>query len=134
MELSEGIRKIGFRRWYERELIASHLYLVTCLLSAVAAFACVEGFSLRAPMPEPLIRAVLMAAAGWAAAWSLVRYLVMLNLANRAAERSVCRQCSTSGRLEVLGVRGLPRPAEAGLTLAPVRVRCRACGNEWTIE
>jgi len=31
MELSDGIRKIGFRRWYERQLIEGHLYLISSL-------------------------------------------------------------------------------------------------------
>jgi hypothetical protein len=27
MQLSDGIRRIGFRKWYERTLLASHAHL-----------------------------------------------------------------------------------------------------------
>ena len=39
MELSKGIRKIGFRRWYERQLIESHLYFVSSFLCLIAVMA-----------------------------------------------------------------------------------------------
>ena len=32
MELADDIRKRGFKKWYERQLIASHAYLATCFL------------------------------------------------------------------------------------------------------
>lgn len=134
MELAEGIRKVGFRRWHERQLIEGHLYLVTCILCAIVVLAFAEDFSLRAAAPEPLFRIAAMAASGWAGVWSLARYLAMLSLAAHAAERSVCRNCSAYGILEVIGLRGQPPSGNAGITLTPVRVRCRKCGHEWTIE
>ncbi len=134
MELAEGIRRLGFRRWYERQLIESHLYLVSSLLCAVLVFACVEGFSLRAPCPEPFLRLVIMAGGGWLGTWALVRYLTMLTLAGRAAERAVCGKCSAYGMLEVAGPRSRSDHTDTGLTLTPVRVCCRKCGHEWTIE
>ena len=35
MDPTASIRRLGFRRWYERELIKSHGALVTCLLSGL---------------------------------------------------------------------------------------------------
>lgn len=37
MRLADGIRKRGFRKWYEGELTRSHLRLVLVLLCAVGA-------------------------------------------------------------------------------------------------
>ena len=36
MTPADGIRRLGFHRWYERQLIESHVYLVTGLLSRLA--------------------------------------------------------------------------------------------------
>lgn len=134
MELAEGIRRLGFRRWYERQLIESHLYLVSCILCAIVVFASAEGFSLRMPGVEPFLRLAVMMAGGWAGAWSLVRYLAMLSLSGYAAERSVCKKCQAYGMLEVTGTRAPREHKDTGVALTPVCVRCRKCGNEWTIE
>ncbi|MGH8742441.1 MAG: hypothetical protein ACREUN_16085 [Burkholderiales bacterium] len=133
MELSQGIRRLGFRRWYERELIESHLYLVSCILCLIAVFACLEGFSLRAPGWEVVMRLLAMAAGGFVCIWTLRRYMAMLGYAMRAAERSVCEKCATYRGLD-LSATVLPSAAAAEGITAPVRVRCRHCRHEWTIE
>ena len=35
MKLADGIRKHGFRKWYERELLQSHAHLVLTFLCAM---------------------------------------------------------------------------------------------------
>jgi len=124
MELSEGIRKLGFRRWYERTLIEGHLWLVTGLIGAIVLLGVVERFSLRGPGWEPAAVIVLVLGAGALATGAVHRYLVMLVLALRAGERSTCSRCGAYGLLEVTGAQ--PARGEVG-------VRCRKCGNEWTI-
>jgi hypothetical protein len=135
MGLSEGIRRIGFRRWYERQLIESHLYLVSCFLCLVVVLACFEGFSLRMPAWESIIRLVAMLAGGALCWWTLRRYLAMLNFALYAAERSVCGKCGAYSTIELAGT-GARRPAVEDDENAPqtVGVRCRKCGNEWFID
>jgi hypothetical protein len=135
MDLAEGIRKIGFRRWYERQLIEGHLYLVSCFLCLIMVMACVDGFSFRAPGFEPFLRLSAMVAGCAICMWSLVRYKEMLDVAEFAAERSVCSQCETYGILEVTGTRAAARNKDdADRVCAPTGVRCRKCGHEWTIE
>lgn len=134
MELAEGIRKIGFRRWYERQLLESHVYLVTWFLCLIMVLACIEGFSFRAPGLAPLIRLAAIVAGVAAGTWALGRYAKMLGLAVRAAERSVCGKCGAYGRLEVTGLRSPERGGDGEVTLSAVGVRCRKCGHEWTIE
>ena len=135
MELAEGIRRIGFRRWYERQLIESHLYLVTCFLCLVMVLACYEGFSLRMPAWETLLRLVAMLAGSAACVWTLRRYLAMLNRAVRAAERSVCGKCGAYSALELKGsgTPGMISDARRESDAPPVEVRCRKCGHEWAI-
>ena len=41
MKLAEGIRKHGFRKWYERELTRSHVHMALtfiCMIGVLAAF------------------------------------------------------------------------------------------------
>lgn len=137
MELAEGIRKIGFARWYERQLIESHLYLFSSFLCLVMVLGCFEGFSLRMPGWETVLRLAAMIAGGGACVWTLRRYLAMLDLAVRAAEHSVCRRCTAYGLLEVMNA-GLLAPREgvgekAAAPVPSLAVRCRKCGHEWMI-
>ena len=131
MNLADGIRKIGFRRWYERQLLECHLYLVAGLLSMVVVGACVEEFSLSAPGFMSLLIVLLTAAALAACVWSFRRYINMLVATQRAAEHSVCRECQTYGRLDLLRAGSAPPEVEPDPWL---RVRCRKCGHEWIID
>ncbi len=134
MELSEGIRKIGFRRWHERQLLQSHLYLASALLCLVVVLAALEGFASRELSVDFFIGLVLILAGGAVGGWAFLRYIQMLVVAQHAADRSVCAKCKTYGLLETAGSGGSRGGDDADVTVAPTRVRCRRCGNEWTIE
>ena len=103
MELSEGIRKIGFRRWYERQLIESHLYLISGFLCLIMVLASLEEFNLRTPAWETAMRFAAMMAGAAICLWTVRRYLVMLAVAEHVAERSVCEKCATYRGLELSG-------------------------------
>jgi hypothetical protein len=138
MGLSEGIRRVGFRRWYERQLIESHIYLVSWFLCLIMVLACLEGFSFRAPGWEPVWRLAAMIAGTALSLWSIRRYFAELGFAEHAARRSTCVQCASYGLLEVAGEKELSRRTargeSAGRAPPPVAVRCRKCGNEWIID
>jgi hypothetical protein len=123
---AEAIRKLGFKRWYERKLIESHAYLITCFLCAILVAACAEGFSLRAPGLQPL--AFLAAIAGGAlVGWfSWRRYRVILFEAERLGDRSTCGQCGAYAKFDVLESGGENHAVW-------LRARCRKCRNVWTI-
>ena len=138
MELAEGIKKVGFRRWYERQLIESHAYLITGLLSSILVLGSIESLSLRAPGWEPVVLLVLVLGAGALASWAVYRYLAILTYAEHVGGHSTCGNCSAYGIIEVTGARAGARHAEEdeGARSAPsaLGVRCRRCGHEWTIE
>ena len=95
------------------------------------------GFGLRIPAWEFLLRLFAAVAGTVFCLWTLRRYLVMLGLAEHAAERSVCEKCETYRGL-TLSENAARRDGkeEAGDVegvFAPVRVRCRHCRHEWTI-
>jgi hypothetical protein len=139
VELAEGIKKIGFRRWYERQLIESHAYLVTGLLSSFLVLGSMESLSARAPGWEPIVLLVLVLGAGALASWAVYRYLAILTYAEYVGGHSTCGSCSAYGIIEVTRARARARreeEEEEGAESAPsaLGVRCRKCGHEWTIE
>lgn len=134
MELAEGIRKIGFRSWHERQLLQSHLYLASSLLCVIAVLAAAEGFSTRELSFDFFVGLVVMLVGSAIGAWTFLRYIRMLVAAQYAADRSVCARCKTYGLLEATGAPGSAGKQDADVEIAPTRVRCRKCGNEWTIK
>jgi hypothetical protein len=138
---AEGIRKYGFRRWYERQLIEGHAFLVTCFLCIIMIAACAETFNPRAPDAQPLTMSALLVAACVICIWSWRRYIAVLLRAERTGEQSTCGTCGTYGRFEVVEP---PPSAKAGFFLSAgfaaghsavrLRVRCRKCSCEWMIE
>ena len=133
MSPADGIRRLGFRRWYERQLIESHACFVTCFLCMIVALVCFEGVSLRGGGWTPVLMLGLVFGAGTIGIAALKRYKHLLDRAERIAEHSTCAKCATYGRLEILSAGG--RDDTPGSSVAPwMRVQCRKCGNQWLIE
>ena len=103
MNEAYAIRKLGFRRWYERQLIESHAWFVTCFLCLILALACAEDIELAAGGLEPLLMLLTIGAAGAVGMLALKRYRQLLDRAEHIAEQSTCGRCATYGRLLVLG-------------------------------
>jgi len=131
MHLAEGIRRIGFRRWYERALVEGHLYLATAILCLIAALTGIEFYDGSGTGGQRLFFLALVFIAGAACVWALGRYREILLAAQRAAEQSTCDTCGARAALDV--VRSGVTTPEA-MPVEWVRVRCRECGNEWTID
>ena len=132
MSEAEGIRKLGFRRWYERQLIESHAWFVTCFLCLILALACAEDMEFKAGGVQPVLMLATIAAAGTIGVVALKRYRRLLDRAEYIAEQSTCGRCTTYGRLLVLstGDRDNTTPDPATW----MRVQCRNCGNQWLIQ
>ena len=125
MGLASGIRKRGFRNWHERELLSSHAWLLLTLLCAVAAFYALEAMIGDTNWTRRATNAAAIFIAGAIGVVALQRFLQQLLRAQTAASQAVCAQCSTYGRLAVVG----EDSAETW-----VRVRCRQCAHEWTMH
>jgi hypothetical protein len=138
MDLVESIRKRGFRKWYERQLIESHLYLVTCVLSMILVAACAEELSFRAPGLKPALMLALVAAGCLVGLLSWQRYKAIMTVAEAYGDHSTCGQCGAYARFEVLDWGDAPpvTPSGAARTAAAgpwLRVRCRKCAHSWTM-
>jgi hypothetical protein len=121
-EPARAIAKLGFRKWYERQLIEAHAWLVTALLVAIVIAVALEGVSFRKPLLQ-VVPIVGLLFVGGLICWHAVRrFHVLLAQANRLAEDSTCAGCGAYGRFDVT-----ESFAER------MRVRCRKCGNEWML-
>lgn len=125
MTLAEGIRRHGFRTWYERELLRGHAHLVLVLACALGVMMALEAaFRFRTPLDQliDIASVVVCTATG---AWALRRYLRLLMRAEALAHQADCPACKAYGRLELV------RPDAQGDS---VGVRCRTCHHEWQIH
>ena len=133
MTPAERIAKLGFRRWYERELIEGHVYFVTCVLSLMLIAACLEQIDWRGPLVQLAFTLGAMVLGVWVCVAALRRYHFLMVRAECFGEQSSCGKCSTYGVLRVIGAgvgeaKGLP----ADNTW--IRVQCKRCGHEWRID
>ncbi len=125
MGLAEGIRKHGFRKWYERELMQSHLHMLLLLFCTIGLLGAFEVFSRKAPLADQLSVALSVLACLSIGIWSMRRYLYLLLHAERVANQAVCTQCQVYGILEVV---------DTDKRLQRVGVRCKRCGHAWPID
>ncbi len=122
MEPARTIGRIGFRRWYERQLIEAHCWLVTCLLCSIAIAVSAEGLSFRKPLSDALPTLGLIFIGGLICVHAVRRFHTQLLEAIRLAEDSTCKSCETYGRFSV--IEEFP---------SRMRVRCRKCAGEWML-
>jgi hypothetical protein len=136
MDPTQGIARLGFRKWYERELIKSHAALVTCFLCGVLVVALIETMEFAEMGWKPLSSIMLICAASGLGWISWRSYITMLNRAERYGERSTCPSCQAYGRFSVLESGMDTTPSKAAIAVAPLpfawmKVQCRKCGTGW---
>ena len=124
--LADGIRRLGFRKWYERELLSSHAHMTLAILAAVAMLASFEAFQ-GGSLADKLMDMVFVVVSGAIALWSLRRYLFLLMHAEEVANQANCANCKAYGQLRVQDEPGHRRPE-----LVPVC--CKRCGFRWTLR
>ena len=138
MDIVEGVRRLGFRKWYERQLIEAHAWLVTGFLLLILALALYEvrGDTTGSRERFLLMAGFLGAFIGCILSW--LRYHRVLETTELAAELATCPHCGTYGRLRV--VSSAPQSASAVAAnplledMPHLRVRCRHCAGEWQLE
>jgi ABC-type nickel/cobalt efflux system permease component RcnA len=125
MKLADGLRKHGFRRWYERQLLRSHAHLALAFLCLIGVFAAIEASLRFHSLADQLTDVAGLLVSTGGGLWALRRYLFLLTQAEATANQADCPACGTYGRLELVR-------HDAGSD--SVHVRCRACGHGWRIE
>lgn len=119
------IRRLGFRKWYERELLSSHANLVLLLLATLGLLASAEVFTTRLPLREQLEVLLAAGASAVIGVFALRRYLYLLNHAEYVADQAICRHCDTYAKWDLL---------EEQADGARLVVRCRRCEHRWSID
>jgi hypothetical protein len=136
MDIASRIRKMGFRKWYERQLIDSHLSFTTCLLCGLTVASCLEAVTFTELGWTGIALLTTVAGAIALGAYSWRRYVTVLERAERYGNRSHCPSCNAYARFEVIATgsatEGAYRdPVVASLPSPWLRVRCRGCGTGW---
>jgi hypothetical protein len=127
MRLDDAVRQRGFRRWYERQLIESHAYLVTGILSLIMMAIALETIAFRESVASALALTLIAGAGGWLAIFAWNRFRGLLSNAETLAEQATCTQCSAYGRFEVVEA----HDSDASCTGRAMTVRCRKCQHQW---
>ena len=135
MPLLQSIRKLGFRRWHERQLIEAHASLVTAFLGVIVVAVCLDQFHWRDAGAKPLIMLMLIVA-GIALCFKTVTfYFTVLFRAEHFAEQAVCGNCKIYGLIDIQAAsrHEAHRRGQASSN-DRLNVRCRKCGHEWTMH
>ena len=128
----DRIRTHGFRRWYERQLIECHAWLVSWFLGVIVL---VSGLEVAGNNASRLMGALLLLGGLAVTLYSWKRYHLLLEVAERLGEQAVCPGCQAYGkfRVESSGPAPLPDGGDPALENHGGGV-CRKCGAEWTIK
>lgn len=136
MDTVGRIRKVGFRKWYERQLIESHLYLTSCFLGIIAVASSLELFGVRNG-PGGLVVALAVGLGGvWATLFCWERYKRIMMVAEHIGDHATCVQCNAYAKFTVIDAGKALQQEPVDIENASevwLKVHCRKCGNEWTI-
>jgi hypothetical protein len=121
--MAVGVRRVGFRKWYERELLSSHAHMLLALLATIGLMASFEAFGGGSAGERVLDVLFILACAG-IGLWALRRYLYLLMHAEEVANQANCPACSTYGRFAVVS---------EDRRNGEVLVCCSKCRHEWPI-
>ena len=125
MSDEQTIRRLGFRKWYERELIQSHAHLVLLLLSGIGFLGSAEAYSRTLPLGSQLLVLVCALASAVVGVWALRRYLYLLTHAEAVANQAECPHCQTYARFTLV---------QSDRTQEQVDVQCKKCEHRWHIS
>ena len=119
--LFESVKRNGFRKWYERQLLFSHTHMVLAFLSMIALVSSMEAQRHAEGLTQflDLVFVLLCALIG---VWALRRYLFLLMRAEETANQASCPECGDYGRFRPVCER-----AQA------IDVCCRKCSRQWVI-
>ena len=130
MVIAQRIKKLGFHRWYERQLIEAHASLVTAFLCVIMVAVCVDQFRWQ----EGGVRPAMMLALGVAGILlcykTVMFYFRVLFHAEHIAQQANCAQCGAYGALTIVAVSTGQSPTTDEEWM---RTRCRKCAHEWTV-
>ncbi|MBK7791086.1 MAG: hypothetical protein IPJ62_00275 [Betaproteobacteria bacterium] len=130
MRLDDAIRRRGFRRWYEQQLIDGHLWLVTGFLALIMMLIALEVIPFRDSVAGLFLLTLIAIVGGGLCVVAWRRFTLLLFRAEHLAERAVCPECGTYARFTIEQATEVA-DAVGGWRLV---LRCRECACRWTME
>lgn len=121
--LADSVRRIGFRKWYERQLLSSHGHMVIAFISVIGLLGSME-VSRGASGDLRVANLLSVLACAGIAFWALRRYLFLLMRAEETANQASCPDCGDYGRFQVVRHDSVARELE---------VSCAKCACRWKI-
>lgn len=121
--LADGVSRIGFRKWYERQLLTSHAHMVLAVLAVIGLLGSFEALR-EGSGDERAMNVVFVLLCAGIGLWALRRYLFLLNRAEDVANQASCGDCGEYGRFRVV----------PGAAPGSTDVCCHRCGHRWTIS
>ncbi len=135
MPVADRIRKVGFRRWHERQLIEAHASLVTAFLCVIVIAVGLDQLQLRDAGFKPLLMVLLIAAGVVLCFKTVTLYFKVLFRAEHFAEQAVCAACKAYGAIEVMAASSkAPQELSAAAGDVWLDVRCKKCRHEWRMS
>ncbi|MDZ4253082.1 MAG: hypothetical protein U1A72_10985 [Sulfuritalea sp.] len=134
----DRIRTDGFRRWYERQLIECHAWLISWFLGVIVLVSGMELLGERTASRTPGLLLLLGGLAVTLYSWK--RYRLMLEVAERLGEQAVCPSCSAYAKFAVMSSGPAPLPDGGDPALENhgggiwLRAQCKKCGREWMLN
>jgi hypothetical protein len=125
MKSADAIRKHGFRKWYERELLQCHGHLLLTFLCMIGIFAAIESLGDKGSWSDQAMNLLSIGLCAVVGVWALRRYLYFLNHAEMMANQADCPHCKAYGRFAVES----QNEQERTLTVC-----CRKCQHRWMIN
>lgn len=124
MDLAEGIRKRGFRKWYEGQLLRGHAQLVLALLASLGLMMAIEGIVTFRDTQTRLLDVAIFLVCAVIGLRAIRSYVRLLGQAESAAQQADCPHCGTYARFDL----------QESANPQSLHVRCRKCGERWRIE
>jgi len=135
LTVADQIRKRGFRRWHERQLIEAHASLVTAFLCVIVVAVCLDQLHWRDAGAKPWIMLMLIVAGVVLCFKTVSFYFKALFRAEHIAQQAVCGVCKAYGVIEVLApAMRMESSCDTANANDWLKVRCKKCGHGWTMQ
>jgi hypothetical protein len=129
------IGRLGFRKWYEKQLIEAHLWLVAAIMCLLLIAVGIELVT-NPDIAVSIVAKALLIAFGGVVGWVAVkRYARILFMAEALGETTACPLCARPSflvvRHELPGLGKRVEHLSHDLNREGLLVRCKGCENQW---
>ena len=139
LPLSDSLGKLGrlgFRRWYERQLIEAHLWFAACFAAIVVCAAAFELLLDRHSASETLLDALLVAVCAFGAWFAWRRYAKTMAFAETIGGQANCPRCQHHGFRLLLTSTNSPTMLadEYSSDGSSLVASCPKCASKWLVR